>query len=372
MKPHLCHVLPAFGTGGPEVRTALVIDASADAFRHTVVSLSGDLGGRTRIRSAVEFLAAARPGGRVGAVRSLAGLLRGLRPDLLLTYGWGGTDGLLAARLCGIRRVVHAEDGFLPDEAARQRPHRLLARRALLRLPARVICPSQTLVRIATRQWWLPPRRIRYIPNGVDAAHFAPGPPGAAEAARRRLGCSAEEVVVGTVGRLGAEKNQGRLLRAFAALAARRPAKLLIVGDGPLRGELEGLARRLGLEGRVLFAGQADDPVDFYRAMDIFALSSDTEQMPIVVLEAMGIGLPVIGTDVGDVRGMVAPENRRLVVPPSREEDFAAALIELADDAGARARLGGGNREECVRRYGLEAMIQEYLGLYREALEPAR
>jgi hypothetical protein len=127
-QPHLCHILPSFGTGGPEVRTALVIDASSDAFRHTVIALNGNLGGRTRIhrQEAVSFLEPPRGCG----LRGLARLLRDLRPDMALTYGWGGTDALLAARLAGIRRVIHAEDGFLPDETIQQRYPRLLARRA--------------------------------------------------------------------------------------------------------------------------------------------------------------------------------------------------------------------------------------------------
>src|SRR4051794_7947610 len=140
MRPHLCHIFPAFATGGPEVRTATLIDATGDAFRHTVASLSGELGGRDRVgrRDGVAFVAAPRPGGRAASPWALARLLRGLRPDLVLTYGWGGTDGVLAARLCGLRRVIHAEDGFLPDEAGGQKPARLLARRVVLQAPARV------------------------------------------------------------------------------------------------------------------------------------------------------------------------------------------------------------------------------------------
>src|SRR5205823_4253281 len=93
---HLCHVFPGFGAGGPEVRTALLIDAAGDEFRHTVVSLSGELGGRERVgrRDGVAFVAAPRPGGRAASPWALARLLRGLRPDLVLTYGWGGTDAV--------------------------------------------------------------------------------------------------------------------------------------------------------------------------------------------------------------------------------------------------------------------------------------
>lgn len=370
MRPHLCHVIPSFATGGTEVRTALLIDSSGDAFRHSIIALDGELCGRSLIRNreAVGFHAAPRGGNPLAAIRGLGRLLRSLGPDLILTYGWGGTDGLVAARLGGFGRLIHAEDGFLPDEASAQRPRRLLARRILLRTTARVVCPSHLLTRIARRSWWLPRGKVRYIPNGIDAARFSPGPPAARAASRRRLGIAEGELVIGTVGRLGAEKNHARLLRAFATVADRRPARLLIVGDGPRRDELERLAHTLGIGDRVLFAGMIADPVGHYRAMDLFALSSDTEQMPLAILEAMGVGLPIVSTDVGDVRGMLGPPNWRFVVPRGREEDYASALAGLGEDADARSRLGRANREECLRQHSQDAMIGAYLALYREVL----
>jgi glycosyltransferase involved in cell wall biosynthesis len=220
--------------------------------------------------------------------------------------------------------------------------------------------------------WWLPSERVRYIPNGVDLGRFAPPTAAQATEARRRLGCGGSEVVIGSVGRLGGEKNHERLVRAFAAITGGRPARLLLVGDGPLRDHLGRLVRDLGLESRVLFAGWAADPLDLYHTMDLFALPSDTEQMPIALLEAMGVGLPAVSTDVGDVRDMVSPENRAFVVPAGREDAFRDALGTLVDDATVRALLGRANRTTCRGRYGLDAMIESYLDLYREALEDAR
>src|SRR5689334_2446640 len=104
MRPHLCHAFPAFAHGGPEVRTALVVNATADRFRHTILSISGDLSGQSRIpgNANVRLGAVPRPGAWGGYSRVLWGILRELRPDLVLTYGWGGIDAILAARLCGV------------------------------------------------------------------------------------------------------------------------------------------------------------------------------------------------------------------------------------------------------------------------------
>ena len=138
-------------------------------------------------------------------------------------------------------------------------------------------------------------------------------------------------MVIGTVAALRAEKNIARLIRALARLPAAAPARLVIVGDGPERAALEALAVAEGVGGRVEFAGHCADPAPLYAGFDIFALSSDTEQMPLSVLEAMASGLPVAATDVGDVAAMLDAANRPYVVA---REDGALA------DALARSRFG--------------------------------
>ena len=147
--------------------------------------------------------------------------------------------------------------------------------------------PSRNLVRIATRDLEAAARVIRYVPNGIDLARFA------TDGAQRGAG----EPVIGTVAALREEKNIARLCsRAFALLPSGR---LVIVGDGPERPALEALAASLGVADRVEFAGHHQDTPAFYARFDIFALSSDTEQMPLSVIEAMASGLPVVATDGG-------------------------------------------------------------------------
>ncbi len=369
MKPHLCHIFPSFGTGGPEVRTAVLVNATRDRFRHTIVSISGNLAGRERVEKTddVQFLASP-PRRRLGGhVRALSGLLAELHPDLVLTYGWGGVDGILAARIRGMRRIIHAEDGFLPDEAHRQKLRRLLARRLFLRAARCVVCPSHTLEAIAQRLWWLPAPKIVYIPNGVDIERYRPARPDERERLRQQFGLASHEVVIGTVGHLRAEKNQERLLRAFATLAD-QPLRLVFAGDGPLRSRLETLAAELGFAKKVTFAGDVRDPADHYRALDVFALSSDTEQMPIAALEAMSTALPVVSTDVGDVKRMVSAENVPYVVPPSNDAGYAGALRDLVEKPGLRAALGRANRARCERDFGLAGMVAAYVRLYEDVL----
>jgi len=281
--------------------------------------------------------------------------LRDIAPDVLLTYNWGAVEWALVNRFGrSDARIphLHVEDGFGPEEAQRQLMRRVWTRRlALTGRHTKVILPSRNLERIALGVWGLPARQVRYIPNGVDCARFATAP--RAE--------NAGPLVIGTVASLRREKNIARLIEAFCETSSRRPPgslELLIVGGGAERQSLENLARQRG--GPVRFAGQTNQPEQFLSQMDIFALSSDTEQMPLGVLEAMAAGLPVVATAVGDVAQMVAAENCSYVVPPHA---FAAALARLIDDKPARHTLGRANEKKARETFDENVMAARYAEL---------
>ncbi len=169
--------------------------------------------------------------------------------------------------------------------------------------------------------------------------------------------------MIGSVAALRAEKNLARLVRAFALVARDVPCHLAIIGDGPERAMLEALAAEHGIADRVTFTGHVAAPQGLYRGMDIYALSSDTEQMPMTVLEAMAAALPIAGTDVGDVAGMVAEENRRFIVPLS-DETLAASLRALVDNLALRTVLGSANRAKVAQDYDQQTMFDAYGALF--------
>jgi len=146
------------------------------------------------------------------------------------------------------------------------------------------------------------------------------------------------------------EKRLDRLIECFAALPD-QTAQLLIVGGGPERDALEAQAKSLG--GRVRFAGEQSDVAPFLNDMDIYALSSDTEQMPISLVEGMASGLPVAATNVGDVASMVCDANRAHVVPLGDDAALTNAMAKLCSDASLRAELGAANSARAKQHYGL-------------------
>jgi glycosyltransferase involved in cell wall biosynthesis len=353
------HVFSTFSVGGPQVRTAALINRFGGRFSHQIVAMDGNYACRERIDAGIDVRYPGldfHKGATWENVRQFRRFLRESRPNVLVTSNWGTIEWAMA-NLPRLVRHVHMEDGFGPEERSTQIPRRVWTRRLVLRGSC-VVVPSRVLQRIATERWRLPKKAIRYVPNGVDLHRFA-----APEVAGGDAGWPGEGPVIGTVAALRAEKNLARLIKAFRLVVRTMPARLVIIGDGPERAELEGLAQQLGISEHVHFAGHMADPQLAYRGFDLFAISSDTEQMPLSVLEAMAAGLAVAGTDVGDIACMVASENAPFIVS---KDDVAlgGAMLKLAGDPGLRTGAGAANRAKAVREFDQEAMFAAYFSLF--------
>ena len=358
--PLVLHVFPSFAVGGAQVRFAALANRFGPRWRHVIAALDGRTDCAERLAPGVPYTLLPRPvPGGLDPLRAMLrarALLRALRPAALVTSNWGSIEWALANLAPPRMRHLHTEDGFGPDEAAAQKPRRVLTRRLALRW-SEVALPSTVLLRAAREAWRLPERRLHHIPNGLDLRRFRP------EGPRASLAVPGEGPVIGTVAALRAEKNIARLLRACALLRAGGQAlRLLVIGDGAERAALERLAGELGLAGSTLFAGHLPEPAAAYRAMDLFALSSDTEQMPFSVMEAMASGLAVASTEVGDVRTML-PREAAPHLAALDDAALAAAIRPLLGDAALRARLGAANRAKAERDYDEETMFLAYAAL---------
>ena len=280
--------------------------------------------------------------------------LKAHRPDLLVSYNWGSLEWAMAnwPRLVP---HVHIEDGFGPEEADRQLLRRVWTRRLLLSNSV-VVVPSRTLESIALHVWKLSPGRVRYVPNGVDCERFAR--PDIIPIDR-----AGTTPVVGTVAALRPEKNLHRLLTAFKLVRERTACRLLIAGDGDERASLEKHAAALGIREHVRFTGHTDEPERIYATLDVFAVSSDTEQMPTTIIEAMAAGLPVAAVDVGDVSQMVSAENRPFIAE-ANEASLANAICKLLENQDLRARVGAANRTLAQTRFDEQTMAAAYAELF--------
>lgn len=367
--PLLLHVFPTFSAAGSQTRTIALMNAFGREFRHAVLALDGVTSAGARIAPDIDVRWVAPPpkAGTPMTVLRLERILRRVRPDLVLTYNFGSVDAVLAAKLASLP-CIHHEDGFNPDEARTLKARRVWLRWFALAGIHAVVVISEKLERIALERYRLPRDLVRFVPNGIDLERFAVGDRNVS--LRRELGVPDEALLVGAVGQLRAEKNLARLLDAVASAARDADVRLLVLGDGAQRAELEAKARSQELAGRVHFAGYHADPRAHYRALDVFAISSDTEQQPLALLEALACGLPAVSTDVGDVRSMVSEPNRAHVHPLDANVTarLAASLVALARDRGVARALGAANRAHVEAHFDARTMRATYRELYCGAL----
>ncbi|MGH8233155.1 MAG: TIGR03088 family PEP-CTERM/XrtA system glycosyltransferase [Rhodanobacteraceae bacterium] len=370
-KPLIAHVLYRLDTGGMEHMLVKLINHTHPRYRHAVVCLEGYGALRDQIEFAdVPCLALnKKPGKDWGCYFRLWRVLRNLNPDLVHTYNIGALDAVPVARLAGVRRVVHAERGRdAADPRGESRKYRLL-RRWFLPFIDRYLAVSRDLQDWLIEKVGIPPSRVVCIPNGIDAMPFVAA--ANQRGARPLLGSFAPPgtVLIGTVGRLDAVKDQAGLISAFRNLCealpqARESLRLVLVGEGPQRSALESQIARTGLSARILLLGNRRDVAALLVEFDVFVLSSVAEGMPGVLLEAMASGLPVVATVVGGVGEVVVPGVTGTLVPPSDPKALAKALANYVVDTRLRTQHGAGGRGCVMTQFSLQSMVSAYTALY--------
>ncbi len=308
------------------------------------------------------------PGVRPALVGQLCNVLRRLRPQVVHTHQitalfYAGP----AARLAGVPVVVHTEHG---KNYAPRRRTRWVGRLAGAWTQT-FFGVSEDIVDEVRGLRVVPSHKLRFAPNGIDPAPFAV--PSQVESLKRQLGIPVGDQVVGTVGRLTEIKCQHVLLRGFAQAAqSRTDLRLLLVGDGPSRAALEALAEQLGVHRRVHFAGYQARPQDYLPLMDLFALTSRSEGMPLTVLEAWAARVPVVATRVGGLPRLIDDGRTGWLIPAFDPAALAAAMRKLLTDAALRERLILAGEREVQTTYHLDAMAERYDVHYRELLESLR
>ena len=359
----IAHVLPSFGLGGQE-RVALCLAAEQRMSGHRVVAVSlaeppvGPLAGEFR-KINVEPLTV--PKRDRGLDFSLPGRLAGeFRCNSVTVVHAHNPQALIYAALAGkaagatVVYTCHGQNSLAPGRL-------WLTRLASLAVDAYVGVSPRIAAR-ARCHHECAEAKLAVIENGVDLSAFRPDA-GARHQVRAELGLPESAWVVGTVGRLVADKHPELLLRAALPLLG-PGARLLFVGDGPLAPALQAIAAQHPSGRYVSFLGVRHDVPRVLTAFDVFALSSRTEGLPLALLEAMAMGLPIVATAVGGVPDVVRDGFSARLVPSADEAALHAALDLLRHDPIAAAEMGRRAQQES-RRFSAATMTSRYLDLYR-------
>jgi glycosyltransferase involved in cell wall biosynthesis len=308
--------------------------------------------------------------GRTGQIRRLmrfARLLREWRPDVIHLHTGGAAGGLavvMVARAQSDATVVITEHDA-PDKHP-PRYHRL-GRPILDRQLHALVSVSRRNAMLRRRRLGVGTARYATILNGVPL--HTPSPVERAanrERIRGQLDLAPGTLVVGSLVRLASTKGLDDLLRAFAILRGQASVDLVVVGEGPLRPELERLARQLGVHGAVHLPGFFSDATPFLDAFDVFVLAVPSGSMSIALLEAMARGLPSVITFCGPEEAII-PERTGLCAPPNDPEGLAHALARLVGDAELRAWLGINAATHVRRHFSIGRVADDLLELYSES-----
>jgi glycosyltransferase involved in cell wall biosynthesis len=293
--------------------------------------------------------------------------LKGERFSLIHTHDYkANIIGGIAAKLAGVKSVATVH---LHTETT----HRLRLYKSIdllaLRFSPRVIAVSESL-----RQYLitagLSPQKVVTVHNAVDSEMFASGVSFHNDKTLKdRLGIGSDQHIVSIIGRLTSQKGHRYFLESAKRILEVLPeSRFLIIGDGPLREELESLSLSLGIAQAVRFLGYRQDIATLMAISDVIAMPSLQEGLPYVLLEALALARPVVGTQVGGIPEVVRHGETGLLVPPRDSEGLAEAIIQLLRNPEETASLGERGRELVSREFNVETMVRKIAAVYTEVL----
>lgn len=289
------------------------------------------------------------------------------KPDVVHTHLFkSDLHGRLAARLCGVPVVISTSHNN--DVWARQFPFGYIYG-VTAKLTDRVIAVSDEVREYQIQYTSILPEKIIVIKNGVDVQRFA-GQETSGKALRHELQIAADVPLIGIIGRLQPQKDHGNFLLAASQIRNKLPdARFLIVGDGPLREPLLAQVQALGLEASIVFCGIRRDIPAVLAALDVLVIASKWEGLPVILLEGMAAGLPIVSTAVGGVPSVVADGIEALLVPPEDSAALATACLNILQNPTLAQSIANAGFLRVKEQFSLDAMIAKTLKLYEELLE---
>ena len=373
-RPHVVHVMYRFDTGGLENGVVNLINHMAsDAYRHTVVALTEVTDFRARIqRSDVEFISLRKPPGHgVWQYLKLFKLFRQLRPHIVHSRNLAALEVQAPAWAAGVPVRLHGEHGRDVGDLDGNNVTYQRVRRCYRPFVHHYLALSRDLADYLVDKVHVPRSRITQAYNGVDTDRFRP------EGNRPAIqGCPfdpSQHWLVGTVGRMQTVKDQTMLARAFVQALTLAPGlesrmRLVMIGDGPLRAQVQAILNSAGVAHLAWLPGERGDIPDIMRGLQAFVLPSLAEGISNTILEAMASGLPVIATAVGGNADLVARGITGEIVPPADPDALAFCLVKFACDPEQSRLMGLAGRQRVIANFSMQSMVATYQTVYDRQL----
>ena len=335
------------------------------------LTTSGPLGDRIRRRGLKVIVMNKPPGKDLGLPFRLAKILKREGVDIVHSNNWGTmVECAVAAKLAGIQSVVHTQHGMdygLNASRSQPRDHLwTLVKRLVSRWFTRIVAVSHEVLEMVVKEWHVPSERVTVIHNGISLNSKAVGHEERTEM-RRRLGLSKTNFVIGSVGFFRPVKDFPALVEAMAIVVRHAPqARLVLLGEGPSRRDIETAINRLDLQPFIHLLGWRQDVDNLLPLMDLFVLCSRSEGISLSILEAMAAGLPVVATRVGGNPAIIQEMETGILVPPRSPTETARVILSLVGDPFRASVMGQRGRERVQTHFSLGQMARAYEKLYAE------
>lgn len=366
----ILHIINSFGIGGMENGLINIINhLDPEEFKHEICCIRKSGSAKHRLKRKVKIYEVNQPDGvSLSQYVNMIRVIRKSDPDIVHTRNWGAIDGIISARLVGVKNIVHGEHGWNIHDPLGQSLKRGIVRKIFFLWAKKVIAVSKDISRWLERGCRINPEKIETIINGVDTDKFVPYDD--IDVEFKKQFCDPENFIIGTVGRLDPIKNFDLLIQSVSQLnPVEKKLKLLIVGSGNELDRLRETARAYGIPDSVIFTGERNDLYRIYRLMDVFVLPSKNEGVSNTILEAMASGLPVIASNAGGNPELINHELSGLLVEPGSVPSLTNALKVYMNQPSFKIAMGKNARKEAVENFSLGQMLLKYKNTYRSLVK---
>lgn len=356
----IVHVIYSFGIGGLEKGITTLINHGSPDVEHVIISLCGNRDSEKFLKKNTKIFSMDKQhGNSIRFIWDLSRLIRSINPDVVHTRNWSGMDGILAAKMAGVKTIIHGEHGWDMFDPLGTSKKRRRVRKLTSYLVSGYTCVSKQL------EFWLKnevrvKNPIVQIYNGIDTVRFRPAGGKEKAGLKQRSGFSPKDFIVGIVARLDAIKNHSTLFKAFKIVALTHPfVKMVVIGDGPE-------AERLKSEAvvNIQFLGYRSDTDVLMHCFDVFVLPSFNEGISNTILEAMASGLPVIASNVGGNPELVKNGVNGFLVDPGDPVRMADRIMDYIQSPDTMEQHGVMGRKLAVENFSIESMVGKYETIY--------
>lgn len=371
-KKNLLHIVLSLEIGGLEMFVKKFITGLAGEYNQSVLCLDkkGIWGHEIEAGGKEVFLIRRKQNGTDWFLPfKIASLLKRKNVDIIHTHNFTPNFyGVISAKLAGVPVVINTQHNsrFFPCKTLRR-----LGFKATSMLTSKIACVSQTAQKSLVNLGRINSSKIEIIINGIDCNELSPSPN--RQVLAKLIPEPEKDKIIGIVGRLSPEKDHKTLLKAFAIIQNKLTnVKLIIVGDGNTKQDLEKTVKEMQLDKKVFFLGARTDVRLLLNSFDLFVLSSITEGVSLALLEAMACGLPVVATNVGGNSEIVQDGESGIIVPAQNHRKLSDAILEILSSKQVAAKMGQVGRKRVLEKFSMTSMLKNYRTLYENSLEKSK